>query len=225
MGIGRRVVRGLPDTRTSFVGREADIDLVAHLFAKSRLITLTGPGGVGKTRLAIEVARRLSKTYAGGAEYVELAPIRDPDLVDSAIAASIGVTGASDEHTIEAVCDQIADADVLLVLDNFEQVLDAAPTVARLLNSCSGLRTLVTSRRPLGLAGEQEYRVPPLAMPNEEQELRADVMPVESVALFLERTRAIAPRIVLTNDDLYAIAQICRRLDGIPLAIELAAAR
>jgi predicted ATPase/class 3 adenylate cyclase len=190
----------IPAAPTTFVGREKELAALSALVEESRLVTLTGPGGTGKTRLAMKIAARASAGLEGGAWWVPLAPVRDPRLVLEEAARAVGARDDLATH--------IGDRSTLLLLDNFEQVVDAASAVADLLAACPNLRILVTSREPLRLAGEREYRVPTL----EEQ---------AAVSLFLSRARVAVPE--LAEDE--AVREICRRLDHLPLAIELAAAR
>jgi predicted ATPase/class 3 adenylate cyclase len=216
----------LPVQLTSFVGRETEIAAVGELLDRARLVTLTGPGGTGKTRLALQVAAERLTRYADGVFFVELAPINEPDMVASTIGAALAVREAADRPPIETLRDWLRDRELLLVLDNFEQVLGAAPLVNELLSSAPRLRVLVTSRAVLHVHGEQEHAVPPLRIPD-----AASLPTVESlsqfegVALFIERAMAVRPDFSLTAEAAPAIAEIVARLDGLPLAIELAAAK
>ncbi len=217
---------GLPTPLTSFVGRERELAQIGELLTGTRLLTLTGPGGCGKTRLAIESARRAMPSFPDGAFFVELAPITDPELVHPTIARSLGVREDPGRPIREAVEDALRERETLLVLDNFEQILPAAPFVTDLLRVAPGLRVLVTSRAALRLSGEQELPVPPLRMPDPAG-LRPDEMlsEFEAVSLFVQRGAAVAPGFALTETNAAAIAEVCARLDGLPLAIELAASR
>jgi predicted ATPase/class 3 adenylate cyclase len=216
----------LPVQLTSFVGRRRELEEVEEGLRHSRLLTLTGPGGTGKTRLALQAATELLAESKDGAFFVALAPITDPALVLPTVAQALGLREASDRPSIEGVIDHLRDKDLLLVLDNFEQVLEAAGEIGQLLTAAEKVRVLATSREPLGLHGEREYPVPPLGLPDPEH-----LPPVqglsqfESVALFIERAAAVQPGFAVTNDNAPAVAEICARLDGLPLAIELAAAR
>ena len=217
---------GLPAQATSFIGRSAEVAEVAALLGRVRLLTLTGAGGTGKTRLSLAAATAALGQFRDGAAWAGLSPIADAALVPAAIAQALGIADDGTRDVDDAIVERLADADVLLVLDNFEQVAAAAPVVGRLLARTSGLHILVTSRSILHLAGEQEYPVPPLAVPETAE--TADLALLarnEAVALFVERVRAIRPDFVLTPDTAPTIAAICIRLDGLPLAIELAAAR
>jgi predicted ATPase/DNA-binding CsgD family transcriptional regulator len=218
----------LPTPLTSFVGREREVAAVTNLLQQDgvRLVTLTGPGGVGKTRLALRVAQAAAADYADGAAFVDLAPLRDPARVLPAVARAIGVPEAGDQPLGARLPVALAGRSLLLVLDNVEQVAAAAPAVAELLGDCPGLAVLATGRGALRVGGEQEFPVSPLALPDLGHlpplpELAAG----EAVALFVERAAAVRPGFALTVDNAAAVAAICRALDGLPLAIELAAAR
>jgi predicted ATPase/class 3 adenylate cyclase len=216
----------LPVQLTSFVGRDAEIAAVGDLLDRARLVTLTGPGGTGKTRLALQVAAERLSRHADGAFIVELAPISDPALVVSAIAGALGVAEASDRPLIDTVKAAVTSRDLLLVLDNFEQIVDAAPTVTELLEAAPNLRILVTSRSVLHVHGEHELAVPPLRVPDPGHLPELDALSqFEGVALFLERAMTARPDFAVTAQSAPAIAEIVARLDGLPLAIELAAAK
>ena len=226
-GLGRNAAP-LPAPLTSFVGREREVAAIAALLGRDRvrLVTLTGPGGVGKTRLAIEAARGLSVGFEGGACFVALAPITDPSLVDLAIARALGVRPASNRPLPDQLGRVLGTVRRLLLLDNLEQVLDAAPLLAEILGACPGMTLLVTSREPLHLSGEHEYPVPPLRLPGTGSPADVDALGlVETVALFVQRAGAVKPDFVLTAENASAVAALCTHLDGLPLAIELAAAR
>ncbi|MBA2570183.1 MAG: adenylate/guanylate cyclase domain-containing protein, partial [Chloroflexi bacterium] len=218
----------LPADVTSFVGRVAEITAVRELLTGHRLVTLTGPGGTGKTRLGRRVAWEALGEFDDGAWFVDLSPIVDPNLVASAIGQVLEVREQPDRPLVDALKAHLADRRILFVLDNLEQVTAAGPLVADLLASASGLRVLATSRVPLHIYGEQEYPVLPLAVPHVDPDAPVDVASLvesEAVRLFIERARAARPDLRLDADDARAVAEICARLDGLPLAIELAAAR
>jgi predicted ATPase/class 3 adenylate cyclase len=215
----------LPQALTSFIGRGGELDVLSELLAQTRLLTLTGPGGTGKTRLALETARRAASTHRDGAFFVPLDALRDAELVASAAVQALGITEMSGSAE-ETLISHLADRQLLLVFDNFEQVLPAAQLVDRLSTGAAQLRIIVTSRVPLQLYGEQEYRVAPLPTPDLEALPAPEALTgFASVALFVDRARAIDPAFDLTTDNAPAVAEICVRLDGLPLAIELAAAR
>lgn len=218
----------LPTPPTALVGRASEIATVQHLFeqARTRMVTLTGPGGSGKTRLALQVATELAASYNDGVWFVDLARINDPGLVLSTIAESLGVVEASGAPSIESLAAFLQQRQLLLVLDNFEHVQAAAPLLTHLLSAAPHLHMLVTSRASLRISGEHEYPVPPLALPEAYHFANLDALrQVEAVDLFVRRAQAVAPAFVLTEANAAAIATICSRLDGLPLALELAAAR
>jgi len=216
----------LPVSLTSFVGRQREIAAVFALVQTDlvRLVTLTGPGGVGKTRLALSIAEVLAPQFADGAAFVPLAPITDPDLVGAAIGAAVGIRDASPRASPAALVTLLRDRELLLVLDNFEQVLPAAALVAQFLHACPRLVLLITSRAPLRLTGEQEFPVSPLPLPKPGARVE-DVRTSDPVILFEHRARAVDPTFSLTPENVHAVAAVCQRLDGLPLAVELAAAK
>jgi predicted ATPase/class 3 adenylate cyclase len=217
----------LPISPTALLGREREVtEIRALLDQAARLVTLTGPGGTGKTRLSLQVAADLLDHFEDGAYFVELAPLSDPALVPSTIGQALGVRDAGGRPVLETLKAYLKSKSLLLVLDNFEQIVMAAPVVADLLAASPGLRVLATSREPLRLRAEQEYAVPPLALPDARDPLTPEALRgYAAVALFVERAVAIRADFALTNENASAIAEICARLDGLPLAIELAAAR
>ena len=219
---------GLPQPLTSLIGREREVAAVKAMLQQdhARLITLTGPGGTGKTRLAIQVATELSGSYRDGVWFVSLAPLRDPDLVMSAIAQTLGVRDSADHPLITSLTSALRDRHLLIVLDNVEQVVSAAPLFSELLGTCAELSMLVTSRTPLHLYGERAIAVMPLTVPNPTKLPSVDLLErVEAVRLFVTRAQAAQSTFALNAANARAIAAICVRLDGLPLAIELAAAR
>ena len=218
----------LPVPATPMVDRQQETAVVTDLVLGqgARLVTLTGPGGVGKSRLAIEAAARLRLEFPGGVRFIDLTPIQSADLVPAAIGAGLGLSSSGARLVTDLVA-YLRTRRVLLVIDNFEQVSSAAPLIAELLAAASGLAVLVTSRSVLRLNGEHEFPVPPFSVPDADAIGldAADLGQYPSVRLFVERARAATPDFTLTSDNAQAVAQICRRLDGLPLAIELAAAR
>ena len=210
---------------TALIGRESDLQTLRQWLADpaARLITLIGPGGVGKTRLALEVARAIADEGSTRVAFVPLAAIRDPAFVAPAIAEALGladVTAVDLPRRARAAC---ADRPTLLVLDNFEHVLDVAPLVADLLTSVTSLRLLVTSRAPLRVRGEREYAVGPLELEAGSAAMAADLARAPAVRLFVERVRDVQPDFRLTSANGPTVTAICRRLDALPLALELAA--
>jgi len=213
----------LPAPTSEIVGREPHMSDVAAMVQANRLVTLVGAGGIGKTRLAIELARRLSANFDGDVRIAELAPLADPALVPSAIAAAVGLRGAA--ATAEGIAAALGSKRMLLVLDNCEHVIEAAASLVEdLLHANARLQVIATSREPLRADGEWVYRVPPLDVPPEGADSLEEVLQYSAAKLFIERTRAADPYSRFDAPPA-AAALICRQLDGIPLAIELAAAR
>ena len=224
----QRGPRSLPVTSTTLIGREQDVVEVSELLAtpEVRLVTLTGPGGIGKTRLAIAVGERLDDRYPQGTVFVPLASIAQPELVLPRICAAVGLAIEGVRPPLDALTEQFGETPTLLVLDNLEQVVGVAPELDQLLARCPGLEILATSRTVLRLRAEREYRVGPLTVPASSG--RAPIKELASlpaVQLFVDRARAVRYDFALTDDNALAVVEICRRLDGLPLAIELAAAR
>jgi predicted ATPase/class 3 adenylate cyclase len=215
----------LPAQLTSFVGREDETAEAVRLLGQARLLTLTGAGGTGKSRLALHVAERLRPGYRDGAFFADLSTVTDPGLVPSVLARALGVPEAPGRPVLEALCDHLRDRRLLLVVDNFEQVAEAAPVVEELLAAAPQVRVLVTSRATLALRGEQELMVPPLDLPDPRLPDLDALGHTEAVRLFVERARAVRPAFRLTTENAPAVAGIAARLDGLPLAIELAATR
>lgn len=217
----------LPTPASSMVGRRRALTALCDLVrsGRDRIVTLTGPGGTGKTRLSIEAARELLPEFSNGVFFVELAPIRDWRLVVYEIAQVLGVHERGSHDLEQALIAHLEPKTVLIVLDNFEHVVGAAPIVARLVRACPRVGILVTSRAALRIDGERELPVAPLDLPDPGDGDPDDLARTESVALFVERARSVSPDFALTDRTAPAVAEICRRLDGLPLAIELAAAR
>ena len=215
----------VPVQLTSFVGRSRELAELEVAFGGARLVTLTGPGGSGKTRLAVEFAAR-RRAASPDLHFVDLTPIMDAALVPVSIATVLGVREVAGEALQDTLARRIGDREVVLVLDNLEQLPAAGSVIAELLAASPGLRVLATSRAPLHVRGEHEYPLAPLQLPGPvELASLDDLAEVEAVRLFVERARAIDPAFALTSDNAVAVAGICARLDGLPLAIELAAAR
>ena len=221
-------LNNLPVQPTSLIGREKEVATLLNLLQREevRLLTLTGPGGIGKTRLGLQVAAELIDLFPDGVFFVNLAPLSDPALVVPTIAQVLDVKEATGQPLLDSVSASLQKKELLLLLDNFEQVVEAAVEVATLLARCPKLNVLVTSRAVLHVQGEQEFAAPPLAIPDPKRlpDLVA-LSKYEAVALFIQRAQAVRPDFQVTNTNAPAVAEICVRLDGLPLAIELASAR
>ncbi|HEU5102516.1 MAG TPA: LuxR C-terminal-related transcriptional regulator [Roseiflexaceae bacterium] len=222
----------LPTPLTLLIGREREVAAVCKALQDTavRLLTLTGPGGIGKTRLALQVGTNLQAAFADGAIFVDLAPLVDPALVVTSIAQRLGVHGVGGQSLLGAMMHYLRDKHLLLLLDNFEQVAAAAPMVAELLTAAPQLKVLITSRVVLGVYGEHLVEVPPLSYATPEHMLSGargmqQLLTYPAIRLFIERARAMQAGFALTEDNATAVAAICQRLDGLPLGIELAAAR
>ena len=225
-GSGLPPQNNLPLQLTSFVGRGREVaDLETLLAGEARLLTLTGPGGCGKTRLALSAAARLAGGFEDGVWWVELAPLSDPALVPQAVASAIGVREAPGRSPTEALLEQLESRKTLLVLDNCEHLVQCcADLVDTLLRSCPSVRVLATSRETLGIVGERAWLVPSLALPGQQSSIE-EMRQSEAISLFVERAQAVVSTFELTEHNAPAVARVCRMLDGMPLAIELAAAR
>src|SRR6266403_1731379 len=223
----------LPVQRTGFVGREKEVEAVKEMLLRQdvRLVTVTGPGGIGKTRLAVEVANGLVESFPGSTHFVSLSPLSDPGLIASVIVQALGIREAGGQSPLEILKKNLQEssrAPILLLLDNFEHLVLAAPTVAELLATGPNLKIMVTSRAALHVYGEHEFPVPPLALPDSRSMSMPSVqvlLECPAVALFVQRATAAKPDFELNRENASAVAEICARLDGLPLAIELAAAR
>ena len=216
----------LPRQVTALLGRQHEFERLCSLLVGSPLVTITGAGGVGKTRLALEAGIQLLDRFADGTWLAELAAITDPAMVPSAIASALGIDAATDQTPTTALVSRLRRQDLLLVLDNCEHVIDAvAKLVETLLSAAPDVRVVVTSQEPLGIAGEQVFRLPSLAVPEDTTVTAEDALHAGAVQLFVERARAADPRFTLDDRNAPTIAAICRRLDGIALAIEMAASR
>ncbi len=217
----------LPVPLTSFVGRGSEMNQVQRLLETARLLTLIGAGGCGKTRLALRVGAELAEEFPDGAWFIELAPHTDPALVPTVVADTLGIHEQAGRTHLELVIDYLRRKQLLLALDNCEHLLDAcARLAADVLRAAPGVQLLATSRAPIGVAGEQIFEVPPLPVPDPQASLAAETLAhIESARLFVERATAVNPQFELTDANAPVVAHICRQLDGMPLALELAAAR
>ncbi|MCC6629843.1 MAG: helix-turn-helix domain-containing protein, partial [Chloroflexi bacterium] len=219
-------VGNLPTAVTSFIGREREVVEIGRLLATTRLLTLTGAGGVGKSRLALAAARAVQPAYPDGTWLIELAPLADPALVPQAVARALGVMESPGRPLIETLVAALRlRRPLLLVLDNCEHLIDACARLVEALLNCPTLWVLATSREPLAIGGELTWRAPSLAIPPERSLTPAELVDVPALRLFVERARFARPGFALAPENAAVVADICRRLDGIPLALELAAAR
>ena len=220
----RPVESMLPTPLTDFIGRETEVNTGLEILRAHRLLTLTGPGGTGKTRLSLEIARRAEPEFADGACFVGLAPLKDHDLIPVTIVESLRLETSGGIEPREHVTRYLADREVLMVLDNFEHLPGGVPFVAELLASSPRLTVVATSRAPLKVRGEWELPVPPMGIPDPNHDLAA-VAETDGVRLFVSRSEAVRPGFVIDEENVAAVAGIVRTLDGLPLAIELAASR
>lgn len=223
-------LHNLPVQCTAFIGREREQDNLRHLLSRSdvRLVTLTGPGGIGKTRLALQVAGKIADQFGGGVCFVALSTVGERGLIAAAIAQVLGVRETGNKTPQENLIEYLAELSrpLLLVLDNFEHLVDAAPVVAQMLTAGAKLKVVVTSQAPLHIYGEHEFPVPPLELPDVKSMPALEALSdLPAIALFVERAQAVKQQFTLTKENAPTVAAICARLDGLPLAIELAAAR
>jgi predicted ATPase/DNA-binding CsgD family transcriptional regulator len=215
----------VPLAVSSFIGREQELAEVSRLLSRTRLLTLTGTGGVGKTRLALELARAVAAEGVHREYLVELAPVADSSLVPQAVASALGLALHPRQSPIEAIIQNLRRQQVLLILDNCEHVLEScAELTHKILTACAGVQVLATTRQPLGIGGEVTWRVPPMALAPENASIQ-ELSACDAVQLFVQRAAARSSNFILSDENAIAVARICRRLDGIPLAIELAAGR
>ena len=221
------IPNNLPKLLTSFVGRDRELGEAIQLLESSRILTFTGPGGTGKTRLSLQVAAEVADDYRDGVFFVDLAPVTDLGVVASRILETLGIQASTRDETPEQrLISQLADKGLLIILDNFEQLLDGAPLVADILRASPRTKVLVTSRAPLRISGEQEMPVPPLGVDLGDGGIDPDgLMESEAIRLFTDRAMAVRPDFRLTRDNAPIVAELVGRLDGLPLAIELVATR
>ncbi len=222
-----RPLHNLPAAPTNFIGRTAELADLSDLLQRAdvRLVTLTGPGGTGKTRLSLEAGRDALGHFSHGVYFIDLAPIRDPALIVTTTAHTIGIREGGGRPLLENLTDFLTNKRMLLIFDNFEQIIDAAPALAEILSASAGVKALVTSRIALQLRGEHEYLVSPLRTPRDVRQALAEMLEYEAVALFRQQASSVQPDFDLTEANSAAVVEICQRLDGLPLAIEIAAAR
>jgi len=216
----------LPEPTSALLGREDELVALTDLLNTHRVVTIVGPGGIGKTSTAIEVCRRLTTEFLDGISFIDLADVSDVTGFIPAIAEALDVKEAEGRSLTDGITTLIGEKKALICVDNLEQVIDAAPTLAELIVACPQLRMIVTSRAPLRIGAEYEYRLEPLAVPSQASETEPeDLRRYSAVALFIDRAVAVSPGFELTSENADAVTEICRRMDGLPLAIELAAAR
>lgn len=226
MKVSKMRQENIPIPITSFIGREKEIAELKHLISDVRLVTLTGAGGSGKTRLAIEVSRELVDEFKDGVWWIDLSSLTDPALVPQSLAKTLGVREIQNETMEETLANTLRDSELLLVLDNCEHLVEICAGLAdRLLHECADLKIMSTSREVLGVPGEWIFQVPTLSLPDSQREATIQILAYEAIRLFVERSKAVNSEFSLSDQNAAAVAQICRSLDGIPLAIELAAAR
>jgi predicted ATPase/Tfp pilus assembly protein PilF len=223
----RQTPHNLPSPPTHFIGRKAELEATTEILLRPevRMVTLTGPGGTGKTRLGLEAARAMLDHFPHGVYFVDLAPITDPVLVATTAAHALDIREGGGRPPLENLKDYLANRQALLFFDNFEQVIDAAPVAAELMAAAPDSKLLVTSRITLQLRGEHEYPVSPLGTPPDAQGSLAEIREYEAVSLFRQQAQSVQPRFEISEENSAAVIEICRRLDGLPLAIEIAAAR
>lgn len=220
------IPNNLPHQINSFIGRDREIVNIKTLLDETRLVTLIGSGGVGKSRLAVEVGHQVLNEYSHGVWLVELVSLSDPNLLPQAVATALGIWELKGHNLIDLLTGFLRDKRYLMILDNCEHMLDACANLARhLLTSCPSLTILASSREALGLEGERSYQVPSLSLPDEKSPSLKSLAQSEAITLFIDRSQTSLPGFRLTEDNAQALAKVCRRLDGIPLAIEMAAAR
>ena len=220
------IPNNLPKQLTSFVGRDRELAMAIELLEGTRVLTLTGPGGTGKTRLSLQVAAEAADGFTDGVFFVELAPVTDAGVVPSRILETLGIQASGREQApTERLLSQLSTRSVLLVLDNFEQLLDAAPLVSDMVRMSTRSKVLITSRAPIRISGEQEMPVPPLGISSVEETDPDRLLGMEAIRLFVDRAMAVRPDFKLTADNAGVVSELVRRLDGLPLAIELVASR
>ena len=221
----KRPSHNLPQRVTSFIGREKEIEAIINLIGENRLVMLTGVGGIGKTNLSLQVARNIQETFRDGVWWIELAPISDPNLIAQTTASALGLRESAERSIQESVLAYLQKRQCLLILDNCEHLINGvAQFVQLILQQCADVKILASSREALSVPGERPYPVPPLTLPENELGLE-EWQQYEAIRLFVERTQIVLPDFQLTADNAKTLVKICQRLDGIPLAIELAAAR